>query len=190
MSGLRFSTFAATALLSPGLLFSDAFGQEHGASDAGNTELILLIINFVVFLLVMAVVYRKKVQPMMAARSAAIEKELNRAAAELEREERDLTTLRDALESIDDEEEATIAAFREEGVRSAEAIRRQALDDVQLMEKDAEQLKANLFHQLRAEIRQEMSQLALSKAEERLKQNFTNEMDRNLRRDVVQKFLQ
>jgi F0F1-type ATP synthase membrane subunit b/b' len=185
------SLLRAAALFGSLLPATSAFAEEHGGETHGHELVfVLLVINFVAYVILMSVLYKKKVSPQLVARSKGVRSELQRAAAELAREQEELSKLREALESIDDDEEEVIAGYREEGLRSAEALRKQALEEANRMEQEAGQLKENLFHQIESEVRHEMASLALKKAEERLKSGFTPEMDRTLRRDVIQTFVQ
>lgn len=174
--------------ISPLLTASVAFAAEHEAEAEGLSSLILPIINFSVFLALGIYLYKNKVRPMLISRSIDIETALNQAALEERKFEEELATLREALERVDDEEQDVLESFREEGIRSAEDIRRQMLDEVNRVERETEQMKDNLLSQLESDLRDKMTSLAMKKSREKLTTMFTGDMDKNLRKEVLKAF--
>jgi F0F1-type ATP synthase membrane subunit b/b' len=148
----------------------------------------ITLLNFGVFVGIMVWVYLNKVAPMLIARSQGTQEALNRVRLEEQRIEGELASLRSALETVDNEEQALAKQFKEEGEKSAEAIRRAMLEEVQQIEKDMEQMKVNLLNQLEADLRDEITARAVTQAGEKLSQMFTPEMDKTLRTDVLRQF--
>lgn len=155
------------------------------AGGGGEETLTLPLINFAVFMAIVFYLYNKKIKPVLVERSVDVHEALNRVGLNERKVMEELATLRESLEEVDDEESSVIDAFREEGVLSAEAIRQAMLEEVHHIEKETEQMKANLLNQLEGELRERISKEAVKRAGEKLKQMLSPEMDSNLRREVL-----
>jgi F0F1-type ATP synthase membrane subunit b/b' len=167
------------------ILIFMAIPQTAFAAGGGEETLTLPLINFAVFMAIVFYVYNRKVKPMLVERSVDVHEALNRVALNERKVMEELANLRESLATVEDEEESVIENFREEGVRSAEAIRQAMLDEVHRIEKETEQMKANLLNQLEAELRNQISKEAIKRAGEKLRQMLSPEMDANLRREVL-----
>ena len=161
---------------------------EGGHHEESLSSLTLPALNFAVFLGILAVIYKKKVAPALKARVEGYKVTAARVAAAEERYEREVESLRYQLAKIEEEDAEVVSRFRNEGVRSAEALTKQGLDEISQLQAETAQTKVNLVNQLESDVRTVIAEKAMQRAMEKLTQTLTPEMDRNLRMKALEAF--
>ena len=163
-----------------------ASGNAAGHHQEGISSLALPLLNFAVFLGILVFVYKKKVQPLLVLRAQsykATESKVREAEVKFQAE---LESLQYQLAKIEEEELQVTASFKEQGVRSAETLTRQGLEEIAQLQNETALTKQNLINQLESDIRSEIMSRALKISAERLAQALTPEMDKSLRGKVLE----
>lgn len=150
------------------------------------SSLVIPAINFLVFLCLMAWVFKKKIQPLMVLRAKKFNATIQAVTDAEQRFQEQIDSLTYQLASVDEEESKVIETFTKQGKLSAEIITRQGLDEIAGIQAETAQTKVNLVNQLEDDMRTAMTERAMTLASEKLAQALTPEMDKKLREKVIQ----
>ncbi|HQH29009.1 MAG TPA: ATP synthase F0 subunit B [Oligoflexia bacterium] len=168
------------------LICSSAYASGPGAGhEAGLSTLIFPAINFVLYAGVIVFAYFKCVRKMLKQRSSDVAESLARAAQTLEQAQAELDDAKRRLAVLEKEKYALSGEFREQGRLMQESIKADSQKNAERIRRDTERRIAGELKKARAEIRQEVSELAAKLARMKLAQELSPEQDRRLREETV-----
>lgn len=175
-----------TVIALPQSVFAaEAAHEAHGGGHVDYSSLIFYAINFAMYLVVMSIIYRRKVAPLLEQRAIAVKQELERAALGLSRAEEDLAILQRRLKLIEGEKTELLEGYEREAKRMGDAVNEAAEIAARRIVSDTERQVESELSQARKTLRREAVLKAIELARKKVSSGFSAEDDRRLRNQVL-----
>ncbi len=152
-------------------------------------SLILPLFNFVVYLVVGVILYRKFGAPALRARAVVIEEHIKKSSQALANVETELVSLREQLSQISSDKEEVLRQLNEDGEHTAKAVVERAKETALALKDDLARRVESEFKQATKEVRNEAVIRATAKAKSLIESQLTPEKDAQMRRNTVRGLL-
>ena len=161
-------------------------------SSAGflSPDVNMLILTWVTFFLLLAVLYKLAWKPILAGLDAR-EKSIKKSVDDVERIRLELLQIDEKRRAILDEAEMKskeiLAQARKGAIEQAKTIQEKAREDARILVENAKREIKEEIEKARSDLRSQSAQIAVSLAEKLLGQNLDDEKNRRLVDDFVKK---
>ena len=163
-------------------------GAGHGETSL-ITQLTWPTINFVVLVLILNWVYRKKVATLLVARSERIAAHIERSGILVQEAEQKLREVELQLSQIAEQQTKLLEQYRAEGARIADSVLVRAKEEAEKTMADAARQIDREIERAKAELEHEVLQRSLRLVRNRIQGELTDEQDRQLREQVLRQGL-
>ena len=155
---------------------SDGHGNEGGTAPKGWVkEDTYRVINFVILFSVLGFVLRKPIANALNARIKGIREELEKLKVEKEETEQKLSEYESKIASFNKEKEDIIASYKKQGELAKSRILKEAENASIKLEEQAKKNIAYEFKLAKEELKAELADKSLIKAEALVKENITKD---------------
>lgn len=178
---------AAPALAAAAADHGHGHGDAHGADHhaAGIETLVWPAVNFALYVLLLAFLYRRFVDPALKARAASFDQQYRRAVVALEEAERELRQAQARFDGIAEEQAQIRARFDAEAVLLSKDILEAARRTAQQIEQDVSRRIESERAKVVDALRQEAVQRATTLARTRLERTLSEDDDFRLRHETL-----
>lgn len=168
----------------------DAWAAEHDGGHGGGvpwSELIFKIINFVVLIAALYWLLAKQIKDFFTNRKESIKQALKEAKNNKEEAERRYKEFSDKLACLEEKAKEIAEDLREEGEKEKEKIINEAREVAKKIMEQAEVAASHEIKKAIQEVREEATNLIVSLAEETIKKEISEEDQKRLIKDYVDK---
>jgi F-type H+-transporting ATPase subunit b len=188
------ATFTVVLLLLSGLAWPCAAlasgGGGHGASDRSGDlwDLLFRFVNFALLVIILVWALKKvNIKDFFAARTEEIRQKLSGLKETKEASEKECGESEAKLQAFEEEKKAILEQYRQEGLAEKERIIAEAKDRVKLMVEQARLTVQQEMQSAKDSLKMEIVDLAARRAEETVSRNITDEDQKRLVDDFIER---